>query len=175
MGGDGWQNLTRYRQDGDGRKQNERVGREVETGAKRPPKPLLGRPILLKAFYVVEHKILKMEHCFFALRVAKPQIGDNVQTDSFLGHFRLENRNPCYYTGLPKGTHEARRSHLKNRTLIFEAPGTRKHSVARPFDSSAAGGGLFHVRCACLILVTMICTPSCESWWRNPRDPCDEL
>lgn len=130
--------------------QQKRVGREGRANTKRPPKPLPGRLILQKAFYVVEHKILKIEHYFSALRVTKPKMWDNVQSDSFLGHFCLENRNPCYYTGLPKGTKKRWHRHLKNRTLIFEAPGTRLYSVARPFDSSAAGGGLFHVRCACL-------------------------
>lgn len=42
---------------------------------------------------------------------------DNVQSDSLLGHFCLENRNPCYYTGWPKGTRERWLRHLKNRTL----------------------------------------------------------
>lgn len=152
-----------------------RVGREGWARAKRPPKTFPRRPILLKVFYVVQHKILKIEHRFYHFRVAKPKMWDNVQSDSFLGHFCLENRNPCYYTGLPKGAKKRWHRHLKNRTLIFEAPGTRLYRVARPFDSSAAGGGLFHRRCACFYLVTMIYTPNYESWLRNPRDPCAGL
>lgn len=132
-------------------------------------------PILLKAFYVVEHKILKIEHRFYHFRVPKPKMWDNGMKDSFLGHFRLENRNPCYYTGLPKGTKKRWHRHLKNRTLIFEAPGTRLHSVARPFDSSAAGGGLSPYTLCMFCLVTMICTLSCEFWLRNPRDLCGGL
>lgn len=108
----------------------------------RTAETLSRKAYLLKAFYVIEHKILKIEHRFYHFRVTKPKMWDNVQSDSFLEHFCLENRNPCYYTGYPKGTKKRWHRHLKNRTLIFEAPGTRENRVARPFDSSAAGGGL---------------------------------
>lgn len=148
-----------------------RVGRRVRAGTKRPPKPLPGRLILLKTFYVVEHKILKIEHRFYHFQVTKPKMWDNVHSVSDLGHFCLENRNPCYYTGFPKGTKKRWHRHLKNRTLIFEAPDTRSCRVARPFDSSAAGGGLFPWTLCMSYLVTMICRPSCESLWRNPQVP----
>ena len=150
-----------------------RVGRKVRAGTKRPPKPFPGRLILLKAFYVIQHKILKIEHRFYHFRVTKPKMWDNVQSDSFLGHFCLENRNPCYYTGLPKGTKKRWHRHLKNRTLYFRASGTRENCVARLFDSSAAGGGLFPWTLCMSYLVTMICRPSCESLWRNPQVPSD--
>ena len=54
-----------------------RVGREVETSTKRPPKTFPDMPILSKAFYVVEHKILKIEHQNYHFRVPKPKMWDN--------------------------------------------------------------------------------------------------
>lgn len=69
----------------------------------------------------MKHKILKIEHQNYHFRVSKPKMWDNVQSDSFLGHFCLENRNPCYYTGLPKGARIHHPENLKNRTLINTA------------------------------------------------------
>ena len=129
-------------------------------------------PILLKTFYVVEHKILKIEHQFYHFRVTKPKMWGNGMKDSFLGHFRLENRNPCYYTGFPKGARIRHLENLKNRTLIFEAPGTRLYRVARPFVSFAAGEGLSPWTLCMSDLDTMTCKRSCVSWWRNPQVPC---
>lgn len=95
--------------------------------------------------------------------------------DSFLGHFCLENRNPCYYTGLPKGARIHHLENLKNRTLIFEAPDTRLYRVARPFDSFASGEGLSPWTLCMFYLVTMIYTLNYESWLRSPRDLCGGL
>ena len=148
-----------------------RVGRKVRAGTKRPPKTFPGRLILLKDSYVVEHKILKIEHRFYHFLAPKLKMWDNVHSVSDLGHFCLENRNPCYYTGLPKGTKKRWHRHLKNRTLYFRASGTMEDSVARPFVSFASGEGLFPWTLCMSYLVTMICRPSCESLWRNPQVP----
>ena len=98
-----------------------RVGRRVRASPKRPPKSLQKMTVFVPAFYAVEHKILKIEHQFYHFRVTKPKMWDNVQSDSFLGHFCLEKRNPCYYTGCPKGARIHHLENLKNRTLINTA------------------------------------------------------
>lgn len=56
-GGDGWKNRSGAAWMGKDAHKTKRVGRGRLGKNKRPPKTLPGRLILLKAFYVVKHKI----------------------------------------------------------------------------------------------------------------------
>ena len=140
-----------------------RVGRRVRASPKRPPKPLQKMIVFVPAFYAVEHKILKIEHQFYHFRVTKPKMWDNVQSDSFLGHFFLEKRNPCYYTGCPKGARIHHLENLKNRTLSRS-----------PLCLFRRWRGFISCPLCMSCLDTMIYTLNYESWLRSPRDPCDE-
>lgn len=76
-GGDGWQNSSGTAWMGTDAHKTKRVGRRGWASPKRPPKPLQKMTVFVPAFYVVQHKILKIEHQNYHFRVTKPKMWDN--------------------------------------------------------------------------------------------------